>query len=72
MESTKPQMIRPISMSSINIGMRKAWNRTPDKSGVLSPVTYAAALTACALMKVSKSAFMISACVVGMPCGSPG
>jgi hypothetical protein len=41
MESTKPLMIRPISMSSINIGMRQAWNRTPDGSGVLSPVTYA-------------------------------
>jgi hypothetical protein len=29
MESTKPQMIRPISMSSINIGMRQAVEQDP-------------------------------------------
>ena len=36
------------------------------------PVAYAAALTDLSLMNSNKSALMISAWVVGIPCGNPG
>ena len=56
-------------VSHIEAKKRPPWWRS--LGNLVKPFAQAAAALASAFRKVSRSAFIVSACVVGQPCGKP-